>query len=160
LHALGASIQCTPPAPRAASCPALPVQVAALAADYTAVVPVAGTPVSLSSLPRYLAPSVQVSPSVFPMPISGTCPTCWSATSASAPSPAFVLPAVGQDLADAVLVVRLTDSSLHALALGSLTASTPSYAFLLPLGWVVQSAYLTGYDDNLYSVTEQLFVQP
>jgi hypothetical protein len=71
-----------------------------------------------------------------------------------------VLPAVGQDLADAVLVVRLADSSVHALALGSLTAGTPSYAFLLPPGWVIQSAYLTGYDDNLYSVTEQLFVQP
>jgi len=112
----------------------------------------------LSSVARSQAPTVQVEPSVFPQPISGTCPTCWlDAASTSALS--LTVPALGQDLDDATLVVRLSDGSLHAIALGTLLASAAPYAFVLPSGWVVQAAYLSGFDSlHQYSTTEQIFV--
>jgi hypothetical protein len=58
-----------------------------------------------------------------------------------------------------VLVVRLADSTLSAMALGPELDGNTSYVFPLPANWVVQSAYLTGFEDAGSSVTEQIFVQ-
>ena len=158
LLAAGAAPGCAPPEPRPWSSPDLSAQIAALAAAYASVPPGVAAPVPPSAIPRYLAPSVQVAPSVFPMPISVTCPTC-----AVAPTPAaasLVIPALGQDLRDAVLVVTLADDSVQSLGLGSLLVASPSYVFPLPAGWLIQSAYLTGFDGlHQYSITEQIVVQ-
>jgi hypothetical protein len=158
LQAAGAAPSCSPPAPRAWSCPVLPAETTALAAAFASVPFSADTLASSSTIPRYLAPTVQIDPSVFPQPISGTCPTCWvDAVAISAPY--LSIPVLGQDLRDAELVVRFPDGSLHAIALGTLTASGSPYAFPLPAGWIMQSAYLTGFDTpHLHSITEQIFV--
>lgn len=158
LQAAGVSPSCSPPPPRPASCPSLPAEAAALAAAFASVVPSNDALASLASVPRSLAPTVQVQPSVFPQPISGTCPTCWvDAESTSAVS--LTIPALGQDLQNAALVVRWSDGSLHAIALGTLLASAAPYTFVLPSGWIVQSAYVSGFDSlHQYSTTEQIFV--
>lgn len=164
LHAAGGSARCTPAAPRPASCPALPTEVAALSAMYGAVAPSLATPIAdpvpLASLPRYLAPTVQVQPSTFPMPISETCPTCMVVSAASTSAPVLLIPSRSQILESPVLVVQVIGGAVHALSLGdSLGAGTP-YSYPLPAGWIVQSAYLTGFDAGGDSVTEQLFVAP
>jgi subtilisin family serine protease len=158
LQAAGVSPICVPPPPRAASCPSLPTEADALADAFASVVPGGGAIAPLASVPRSLAPTVQVEPSVFPQPISGTCPTCW--VDAESTSPALLtIPALGQDLQDAMLVVRWPDTSLHAIALGTLLANAAPYAFPLPPGWTVQSAYVSGFDSaHQYSITEQIFV--
>lgn len=161
LQAAGAAPSCSPPGPRAESCPALPAETAALAAAFASIPTSADAPASLASIPRYLAPTVQIDPSVFPQPISGTCPTCWvDAAAISASAPYFSMPGLDQDLRDAELVVRFPDGSLHAIALGTLAANGSPYVFPLPPGWIVQSAYLTGFDNpHLHSITEQVFVE-
>lgn len=158
LQVAGASPSCSPPAPRVWSCPALPAETDALAAAFASVPLTADALASWTTAPRNLAPTVQVAPSVFPQPISGTCPTCLvDAEAASVPY--LSVPALGQDLRDAELVVRLPDASLHAIALGTLTANSSPYAFSLPPGWIIQSAYLTGFDSaHQYSITEQVLV--
>lgn len=158
LQAAGVSPNCAPPPPRAASCPSLPVEAGALASAFAGVPTSSDAIAPLAWVARSLAPTVQVEPSVFPQPISGTCPTCW-VDAASNSTPSLTIPALGQDLQDAMLVVRLSDSSLHAIALGTLLASAAPYAFLLPPGWIVQSAYVSGFDSvHQYSTTEQIFV--
>jgi subtilisin family serine protease len=159
LHAAGATPSCSPPAPEPWSCPALWTETAALAAALANVPASSSTPLPLSAIARYAAPTVQVDPWVFPQPISGTCPTC-RIDAASLSTPQLSIPALGQNLRDAELVVRFPDGSLHALALGALLTAGPSYAFPLPSGWVAQSAYITGFDDqHAHSVTEQIFVE-
>lgn len=164
LATAGQAVQCVPAAARPASCPALPSELAALEATYAAIPASLATvlpdPVALASLPRYVAPTVQVEPYVFPMPISETCPTCAVHSAASTSAPALLIPARSQILDTPVLVVRLASGTLHAVSLGdSLAANTP-YVFPLPGGWIVLSAYLTGFDTDGDSITEQLFVAP
>ncbi|HEX7836783.1 MAG TPA: hypothetical protein VF469_04935, partial [Kofleriaceae bacterium] len=159
LQAAGAAPSCSPPGPREGSCPALPAETAALANAFASVPWTADALASLTSIPRYLTPTVQIDPSVFPQPISGTCPTCW-VDAASLSAPYLSIPGLDQDLRDAELVVRFPDGSLHAIALGTLAAGGSPYAFPLPAGWIVQSAYLTGFDSShQHSITEQVFVE-
>jgi hypothetical protein len=159
LVAAGVPASCAPPAPRLWSCPALPAETAALAAAYATVPSSAGAIVSPAATPRHAAPTVQTEPSVFPQPISGTCPTCWI-DAASLSTPYLTIPALGQNLRDAAVVVRVAGGSEYGFALGTLLLAGTSYAFPLPSGWAIQSATITGFDDaHLYSVTEQIFVE-
>ena len=159
LAAAGVSPSCSIPAPQSGSCPALPTQIAALAAAYSSVPGSPGAVVPLVASPRYAAPTVQVEPTVFPQPISGTCPTCWIASTSSIPY--LAIPALGQNLSDAVLVVRVAGGTQYAFSLGSLLLAGTSYAYSLPPGWSIRSAAITGFDDlHQYSVTEQIFVEP
>lgn len=159
LQAAGASPSCSPAAPKPWSCPGLPIEMAALAAAYANVPPSTGTLVPLTTLPRYLAPTVQVDPWVFPMPISATCPTCRAAPGQMSTQPTLSVPTRGQPLSSPVLVVRLSGGALNAMALGPQLAGNTSYVFPLPSSWVVQSAYLTGFESPGRSITEQIFVQ-
>jgi hypothetical protein len=162
LHAAGATSRCTPAAPQPWSSPDLAHEVAVLAADYAHVSESTGTRVLPETIPRYVVPTVQVAPSVFPQPISITCRTCYADMSASSTSGSgyLTIPARGQVLQSPMLVVRLDNGHLDALDLGPspLAGSTP-YLYPLPPDWVVQSAYLTGIEASGYSVTEQIFVQ-
>lgn len=157
LRGAGLALSCAPPPALPSSCPSLPTQSGALLAAYSAVAQSTGTLIPLTNQPRDLAPSVQLAPEVFPTPISATCPTCAAANVAG--MPVLVIPALGQDVSDAVLVVQLATSTAQALQLGSLTSAVAPYWYALPPGWTVQSAYLTGFDNDGYSVTEQIFVQ-
>jgi hypothetical protein len=112
----------------------------------------------MDDLPRGHAPTVAVEPTTFPEPIAATCPTCFMSTAAGSTPPAFVLPALGQPLDGAVLVVRMSDGTVQALRLGNLLIGT-RYVFSVPPGWIPQSAYLTGFAADGFSVTEQIFVQ-
>jgi hypothetical protein len=159
LQAAGAAPTCVRPGPQPWSCPSLPVETAALVAAFASGLPGADAPAPLTTIPRYLAPTVQVNPYAFPQPIAATCPTC-VVDAVSASVPLFSIPVLGQDLQDAELVIRFPDGSLHPIALGPLLLGGSSYAFAVPAGWVVQSAYLTGFDNlHQYSITEQVFVQ-
>jgi hypothetical protein len=158
LHAAGASIACSIPPPRPWSCPSLPGQVAALNAAFGGGPPGASTPGAMDDLPRGHAPTVAVEPTTFPEPIAATCPTCFMSTAAGSTPPAFVLPALDQPLDGAVLVVRMSDGTVQALRLGNLLIGT-RYVFSVPPGWIPQSAYLTGFATDGFSVTEQIFVQ-
>jgi hypothetical protein len=139
----------------------LSTEAAALTAVHASLTPSTATPVPLSVIPRYLASSVQLGPWVFPMPIAATCPTCLVGTAAFSAGPSYLLlPALWQTLIDPMLVVQLSPSDTwEALSLGAqLLPSTP-YVFPLPSPWIVQSAYITGFDAAGYSVTEQILVQ-
>jgi Subtilase family len=165
LYAAGGAPHCAPAAAQPASCPALPAAIAALSASYAVVPQILATPipdpVQLANLPRYLAPTVQIQPSTFPMPISETCPTCVVQSFSGASTSVLLIPARTQILESPVLVVRLTSGVLHAMSLGDSLAPGLPHRYVLSAGWVVQSAYLTGFDgNNNSSVTEQLFVAP
>jgi hypothetical protein len=160
LTAAGAAPSCAPTAPKAWSCPALPAELAALDVAHAAVPPGAAAPMPLATIPRYLAPGVQLGPWVFPMPIAATCPTCVVGSASMSEPPYLLLPELWQDLIDPALVVQLaSDHSWTAVSLGSLLSSTTPYLFLLPTTWMVESAYITGLDNAGYSVTEQIIVQ-
>jgi len=167
LQAAGASPSCAPAAPAAWSGPDLHGELAALDAASANLPVTVGTAVasSLSSIPRYLAPTVQVEPTVFPQPISATCPTCRVAPSLTSPF-YLSIPARGQELKSPVLVVLVGPptgtSTVQSFALGTESlAGTTSYAFPLPLpsGSVVQAAYLSGLEASGYSLTEEILVQ-
>lgn len=160
LHAAGASPSCAPAPPQAWSSPDLAAEVATLAADYASVPESTSKPGALDMIPRYLIPTVQVQPSVFPMPISITCRTCYAVTSSPSTPGYLAIPARGQLLDAPMLVVRLDNGNLDALDLGPLPleGNTP-YLFPLPPDWIIQSAYLTGLESSGYSVAEQIFVQ-
>lgn len=159
LRAAGAALPCAPPPPQGWSCPSQPSQVEALIAAHGGVPRSAGTITPVIDLPKDLAPTVQLAPEVFPAPISATCPTCLGADARASRAAGFVVPRLGQDLGDAVLVVELATGDAHALQLGSLTAAGAPYVYSLPGDWVLQSAYLTGFDTNGFSMTEQICVQ-
>lgn len=159
LRGAGITLPCSPPVALPSSCPSLPTQVAALAAAYSGLPPRATSLIPLTDLPRDLAPTVQLAPEVFPTPISATCPTCAAVNASFVGAPVLVIPALGQDVNDAVLVVQLPGGGAQALQVGSLTAAGAPYAVALPLGWTLQSAYLTGLGNDGFSVTEQIFVQ-
>lgn len=154
LNAASASVSCAPAPPQAWSCPNLSSETDALALTYTSVTPTASPPPP-TVLPRFSLPTVQVDPSVFPMPISDTCPTCVAAQGAYNQ---LFIPPLAQGLTSAVLVVRLYgDPTPHTLGLGNLVSS--SAVFPLPPSWgPIQSAYITGF-DQLHSVTTQIVVQ-
>ena len=161
LRAAGSSSSCTPAAPQDWSSPDLAHEVATLAGDYAEVAESTGTRAGLTTIPRNLVPTVQVAASVFPQPISITCRTCYAdmSTPSTSRSGYLTIPPRGQVLQSPMLVVRLDNGHLDALDLGpSLDGSTP-YLYPLPPGWVVQAAYLTGFEASGYSVTEQIFVQ-
>jgi hypothetical protein len=137
--------------------------VAALAATYSTIPPTTGTVIADSSLPaaipRYQYPTVQVQPSTFPTPLSETCPTCVVMGGQSASQRLLLVPARGQVLLSPMLVVALAGGARHAVMLGqSPLLVGSSYVFSLPSNWVVQSAYLTGFEAPGRSITEQLFV--
>jgi len=166
LHAAGAQSSCSPAAAKPWSCPDLHVEAAALAATY------AGTPLwtgmlspppSPALLPRFTTLTVQVQPTIFPMPISDSCRTCMVAQSFnSSDMPFLYIPALGQVPSAAVLAVRLAgdlpDDPPHTMGLTQLV-SGQKQVFILPSEWIVQSAYITGLDAWGYSVTEQILVQ-
>jgi hypothetical protein len=158
LRAAGASSACAIPAARPWSCPSLPAQIAAMNAAFGGGPPGASTPGGADDLPRDHAPTVAIEPTTFPEPIAATCPTCFMSTAAGSTPPAFVLPALAQPLDGAVLVVRMSDGTVQALRLGNLLVGT-RYVFSVPPGWIPQSAYLTGFAADGFSVTEQIFVQ-
>lgn len=158
LREAGASPNCAPAAPSHGSCPALPSELAGLVAAYDNEPMHSTSPVALTSIARAVAPSMQVGPWTFPMPIAATCPTC-VVSSASVGPPTLILPALSQPLYHPALVVQLWPGGTeYALSLGATLSNTSPYVFELPPTWVVQSAYLTGFDAGSYSVTEQLFV--
>jgi len=167
LQKAGVSSSCLPPTPEAWSSPDLAAEVAALDATYAGVSPSAGTPLiplSLAAVPRYQAPTVQIDPYVFPSPIATTCRTCVVTAVSGTPglsstAPRVDLPPRGQVLSSPVLVVRLADDEVQAMALGPQLAPASSYVFPLPWSLPVQSAYLTGFEASGDSVTEQIFVQ-
>jgi hypothetical protein len=163
LNAAGAALRCTIPTAKPWSCPTLAAQTSALFASYSSIVGKVTTPLPVlpTTIPRMLAPSVQVLPWVFPMPISATCPTCAVALGTVASSPHLLIPTLGQPLHSPVLVVRLASGLQEAVALDAELFDTGPYLFLLPAGWsTIQSAYLTGFDVSLlHSVTEQINVQ-
>jgi len=154
LHAAGASVSCAPAPPQPWSCPEFSAATDALAISYASVTLTAGPPPP-AVLPRFALPTVQVDPTVFPQPISDTCPTCVAAQGAY--NELFV-PALAQGLTSAVLVVRLSGNPTpQTLGLGNL-ASTAA-VFPLPASWgPIQSAYITGFDQS-HSVTTQIIVQ-
>jgi hypothetical protein len=156
LHKAGLPSSCSPPVPQVWSCPNLSSEVAALDATYAGVRVVADTPAS-SPLPRYLEPTVQVEPHVFPQPVSTTCRTCIYAT-----GPHLDLLLEGSVLYSPVVVVQFTGGTDASMALGPQLAAGP-HSFSLPWTSSVRSAYLTGFNgfggEVMYSVTEQIFVQ-
>lgn len=160
LHAAGISASCTPPSAGSTGSPHLPAELTQLKAAY------ASHPVSYpadkgivepSLIPRFQQPTSQVMPAVFPQPISATCPTCVVSNGVTSP-PRVIIPALGESLTDATLVLVTLDDESHALSLGTLAANQ-SYVFDVPPGIVARSAYLTGLSmPSNYSVTEQLFL--
>lgn len=170
LTAVGAmAVRCTPPPAQATSSPSLPAQIAALMALFLTQ-PAQVVPLSppYSTVARFTTPSMALSPWTFPTPISATCPTCFvSSSSTGSMDWFFWLPNIGRSLSDPVLVLRLLDGSVHALALGATSGvvlvAGQSYVFSIPSLYAflgIDSAYLTGTDSaKQYSVTEQIFVQ-
>jgi hypothetical protein len=158
LHQAGAPASCAPGLPTRSSCPELPAELSGLAALHAAVPPGEAIAVTIGSIPRFVAPNVQLGPWVFPMPIAATCPTC-VVSAVSAGAPYLILPAVTQTLYDPALVVRLSpDGTRLAVSLGAALLNTTPYLYELPPTWVVHAAYLTGFDAAGHSVTEQIFV--
>jgi hypothetical protein len=157
LTAAGGSPHCSPAAPKPWSSPYLPAEIAALAAAYASVPPSTATLVAPSAIPRHLAPTVQLRPSTFPAPISVTCREC--VVGPLGPQPELILPPRGQTLISPVLVVRFPNDDVEAIALGAQLSSTTSYVFPVSATWIIQSAYLTGFEVSGDSVTEQIFVQ-
>jgi hypothetical protein len=164
LNAAGAALSCVPAAPQSSSSPPLPVEVAELEAAFASSSPhngsVSGPPVTT---PRQAAPTLQLRPWVGPMPIAETCPVCRFVNGL------LSIPARDHDLHDAVLVVGLADGTVQVVALESPLHSSTAYTFALAppptTSGPVQSAYITAYGPPpptgaLYSVTEQIFVQP
>jgi hypothetical protein len=161
LNAAGASLPCSPAAPHTSSSPPLPAQIAALEAAFSSSSPHVGMVSSPpASLPRQSLPTLQLRPWVGPMPVAETCPVCRISNGL------LSIPARDQDLHDAVVVVRLADETVQILALESPLASNTAYSFSLsPLTTTsesIQSAYITAFAHQppVYSITEQLFVQP
>jgi hypothetical protein len=159
LNAAGAGLSCVPAAPHSSSSPPLPVEVAALEAEFASSSPHHGT-VSAppATTPRQAAATLQLQPWVGPMPIAETCPVCRFVNGL------LSIPAREHDLHDAVLVVGLDDGTVEVVALESPLHSSTAYVFTLPpTSGHVRSAYITAYGPPtgaLYSVTEQIFVQP
>jgi len=172
LKAAGAPLSCVPAAPKTSSSPSLPSEIAALDLAFSNLPPSIGTlgPAPLPT-PRDSIPTVQIQPWTFPMPIAETCPPCRLAEGQ------LSIPARGQDLYDAVLVVRFTNPLVQPLTLalnpqnGPLASGT-AYSFTLPSPICqvqpssmcqIKSAYITafGLPQPLpsYSITEQIFVQ-
>jgi hypothetical protein len=164
LQAAGASPRCSPAAPKPWSGPDLRAEMAALAATNAGLPASTGTliePLVLGALPRYLSPAQSIDPRDPWLLISTTCRVCERVAPGPWPShvPTLFVGPCGRVLNSAVLVVRLADGSQHGLALGPQLAINASYAFPLVPSWVVQSAYLTGFDPSGHSVTEQIVVQ-
>ena len=160
LQAAGSSARCSPAPAEPGSSPALPLELAALAGTLANVTPSPTTLVPATAVARYVAPSVQLGPWVFPMPIAATCPTC--AIAAPSTSSSYLLvPALEHDLTGAALVVTLaTGGGPLALSLGSVLHGNAPYVFALPPTWQVLSAFVTGFDGSGNSVTEQIYVEP
>lgn len=163
------AVRCTPAPAQADSSPSLAAQITALIAAFSVapgqVIPLAPP---FSMVARFTTPSMAVAPWTFPTPISATCPTCFiSASSGNSMDWYFWLPGIGRSLADPVLMLRLVDGSVHALALGALSGAQlnagQTYVFPIPSLYAflgIDSAYLTGTDvAKQYSVMEQIFVQ-
>ncbi len=160
LHAAGGLPSCAPAAAKPWSCPALAAELAALTAEYATVSPSTNTwHVDLDDIPRNLAPTVQVQPYTFPAPVSVTCRACVAVAGPATPEPYLIIPARDQVLNSPVVVVRFDDDTQEAIGLGTSLASGIPYMFLLPAGWIVQSAYLTGFELSGDSVSEEIFVQ-
>ncbi len=169
LQKAGVSSSCTPPTPKAWSSPNLSSEAAAVDATYALFPTVDSTPLvplSPDMIPRYLATTVGVDPYAFPTPISATCRTCVATAAsqtagplAAQPQMTLELSARDQVLISPVLVVRFATGDVAAVALGSQLDSNVAYKFSLSLDQVVQSAYLTGFEESGYSLTEQIFIQ-
>lgn len=171
LHAAGTSPSCAIPGPKPWSSPDLPDEVAAFDHTYQNLSPIPSTllpiPMPMDKIPRYLASTVQVNPDVFPQPIATTCRTCVAIDESAALGAALSGPHLdvlldgqaGQVLTSPVLVVRLPDGAVAAAAIEQQLAANQPYVISLPSDWVVESAYLTGFEASGTSVTEQIFVQ-
>lgn len=164
-----ATARCSPAPAQVDSSPPLPLEIATLVAEIQAP-PGQSLPLAppFSTVARFTTPSMAVAPWTFPTPISATCPTCFVASSSGGSLDwYFWLPGIGRALADPVLVLRLLDGSVHALALGALSGAQlnagQTYVFPIPSLYAflgIDSAYLTGTDvAKHYSVMEQIFVQ-
>ncbi len=117
---------------------------------------------AMSDFPRYKSPTVQSTPSVFPQPIVIPCPSCFivAAPGSTTSNPAqYFIGTPEQDLRNAMLVmIPLDGGSRQAAQLGNLVAGVPLRLLMGTSG--VRSAYLTGFDSDGFSVTQQIFVQP
>jgi hypothetical protein len=158
LRAAGAPITCAIPAAQPGSSPALPGEVDALEALYAGIPAAPAAPIPVAGVARFVESSVQVEPSIFPQPISGTCPTCVIRAESTTDAGTVLVPALDQELTGAAIVGRFADGGLAAAELGTLAPGTP-YKYKLPPGWPARSAYLTGFDPTHYSVTIQLLVR-
>lgn len=155
---VGTKPRCSASPTRRRSSPALASELSSLAAQYAGVTASPDAPVWADSTARFLEPTRQVLPEVYPQPVSSTCPMC-AAQAASATQPGSLLvPWLEQPLTGAALVMRFDDDSRHALALGAMAANT-AYKYVVPIGWLAQTAYLTGYDQDGFSVIMQIIVQ-
>lgn len=159
LQKAGAPVSCAVPKPRSSSAPSLNAEIAALTAQYAAVPAAASSTIAVTSVARFAEPTIQIDPAIFPQPISGTCPTCVVSAQTVSANGSVLLPALEQPLDDAAIVGQLADGTQLAVTLGALAANT-AYKYTLPPGWLVQSAYLTGYDLDSHSFTAQLVVHP
>jgi hypothetical protein len=155
----GLKTGCAVPRTRRRSSPSLAPELSSLAAQYAAVTALPAAEVVAESTARFLEPTRQVLPEVYPQPVSSTCPMCAAQAATTSQPGALLVPWLEQPLTDAALVVRLDDDTRHALALGPLLANT-AYKYILPIGWLAQTAYLTGYDADGFSVILQIVVQP
>ncbi len=161
LLAAGSWLRCSPPPRHPWSSPALPGPLADLTAWLTASPSPMPQPPPPWPIPRFTLASRQVSPWVFPAPISVTCPTCWvfSASSNTTGTSQLAIPYLSERLLAPTLVLRLDDGTLTALSLGAALEANMQYSFTISTAFSIVAAYITGFDAGMsYSISEQLYV--
>lgn len=158
LHSAGISATCTPPSGTPTGSPALPGELAQLKAAYPGGTLLSNMiPVDAADIPRFQVASPQVEPTLFPQPISATCPTCVVSNGLTS-NTTVIIPALGEGLDNAMLVLVTVDNQSYGQALGNLNANQ-TYVFEVQSGIIARSAYLTGlHPSGGYSVTEPLFL--
>ncbi|APR76607.1 Hypothetical protein A7982_01954 [Minicystis rosea] len=163
LVAAGAPVSCSPPAQTGSSSPNLDDSVTELVNKSLSVTAntVGVASLATNTFPRYLSPTVQSAPSVFPQPIVIPCPSCVIVTAPGSTTSNPALYFIGtpdQTLLNAMLVMVPLDGGRQVAQLGTLVAGT-AFRFLMGTS-AARAAYLTGFDNSGFSVTQQIVVQP
>ncbi len=158
LHEAGSSVTCSPPSGTNSGSPALPGELAQLKMAYPGGTLLSNlVPVDAVDIPRFQIASPQVDPLLFPQPISATCPTCVVSNGLTS-NTTVIIPALGEGIDDAMLVLVTIDNQSYGQALGNLSANQ-TYVFEVQSGITARSAYLTGlHPSGGYSITEPLFL--
>jgi hypothetical protein len=160
LIAAGAAPSCSVPPPMPWSCPDLHAEVGALEQALTAVVPTNVSTAVAAPVARFVVPTIQVTPWVFPAPVAVTCRAC-----VFAPNEITIELESGQWLGTPALVLQQVSGTSLTVPLGNHALVGPNlYVFSLPSSYValsqVQSAYLTGFNSTeSASFSEQILVQ-